>query len=32
MVLDDLLEIKAAELAKRKKLRLRCCKAAGCMS
>jgi bidirectional [NiFe] hydrogenase diaphorase subunit len=32
MVLEDLIKIKEAELAKRKKFTLRCCLAAGCMS
>ena len=32
MLLEDLIRIKEAELATRKKLRLRCCQAAGCMS
>ncbi len=32
MVLDDLLEIKEKELAARKKITVRCCMAAGCMS
>ncbi len=32
MILNDLLQIKAKELAARKKITLRCCMAAGCMS
>jgi len=32
MILNDLLQIKAKELASRKKVTLRCCMAAGCMS
>ena len=32
MVLEDLIKIKEAEQAKRKKFTLRCCLAAGCMS
>jgi len=32
MILQDLLQIKAKELAARKKVTLRCCMAAGCMS
>ena len=32
MILNDLLEIKEKELAARKKVVLRCCLAAGCMS
>jgi bidirectional [NiFe] hydrogenase diaphorase subunit len=32
MVLNDLLQIKAGELASRKKFVVRCCMAAGCMS
>src|SRR5208283_880639 len=32
MILHDLLQIKAKELAGRKKITLRCCLAAGCLS
>ena len=32
MILHDLLQIKETELAGRKKITLRCCMAAGCMS
>ncbi len=32
MILDDLLQIKETELARRKKFTLRCCTAAGCLS
>ncbi len=32
MILNDLLQIKEKELASRKKIVLRCCMAAGCMS
>jgi bidirectional [NiFe] hydrogenase diaphorase subunit len=32
MILNDLVQIKEKELAARKKITLRCCMAAGCMS